>query len=54
VGLAIFIVIVSIGPLGGWLLGRPKGLALEGALLGLLLNLAGWIIISIIPPRGQR
>lgn len=51
-GIVSFVIVVGIGPLGGWYFGRGKGLALEGAVLGLLLSFAGWIIVALLPPKG--
>lgn len=48
------IAILAVGPLVGWLLGRGKGLALEGAVLGLFLNIVGWAIVAVLPARLDR
>ena len=48
--LLIVLFIVSF-PVVGFLIGRTKGRPVLGAVLGFFLNVVGWIIIAVIPPR---
>jgi hypothetical protein len=50
-GIIFLVVVISIGPLGGWYFGRGKGWALEGAVLGLFLSFVGWLVVAMIPPK---
>ena len=47
---AASVILMVVGPLGGWILGRSKGLGAAGFLLGLFLSIAGWIIVAFLPP----
>jgi hypothetical protein len=48
--LLIVLFIVSF-PVVGYLIGRTKGRPVLGAVLGFFLNVVGWIIIAVVPPR---
>ena len=40
-----------VGPVVGFLIGKPKGHGVLGAVLGCFLGLIGWIIIAVIPAK---
>jgi hypothetical protein len=50
----IILIGVPIGALVGWLIGKPKGRADDGAWLGLLLGPIGWLIIAVGKSKGMR
>jgi len=50
----IILIGVPIGALVGWLIGKPKGRANDGAWLGLLLGPIGWLIIAVGKSKGMR
>jgi len=52
--IAFSVIMMIVGPLGGWFLGRGKGLGAAGFLLGLFLSIAGWIIVAFLPPRTPK
>src|SRR5215469_8592168 len=50
----ILLIGLPIAALVGWLIGKPKGLADEGALLGALLGPLGWLIVAGLKSKGMR
>jgi hypothetical protein len=50
----ILIIGLPISALVGWMIGKPKGRAGEGAVLGVLLGPLGWLIITCGRSEGMR
>ena len=46
----LIVIWLVLGPLVGYLIGRPKGREGYGLLLGLLLGFIGWIIVAVMDP----
>ena len=50
----ILLIGLPIGALAGWMIGKPKGRAGEGAVLGVLLGPIGWLIMACAKSEGMR
>jgi hypothetical protein len=48
------LIVLSIGALVGWMIGKPKGRAGQGAVLGALLGPIGWLIVACGKSEGMR
>ena len=46
----LIVIWLVLGPLVGYLIGKPKGREGYGLLLGLLLGFIGWIIVAVMDP----
>lgn len=49
----IVLFVLVIGPLVGWVIGRNKGRAAEGLILGFFLSWIGWIITAMLRPTAR-
>jgi hypothetical protein len=49
----VLILWLILGPLVGWAIGNPKGRGVEGAGLGFLLGVIGWIIVAVMSPTPE-
>ncbi len=47
----IFLIGLIVGPLVGYLIGKPKNLGGLGAVLGFFLGFIGWIIVAVMKPK---
>ncbi len=50
----ILLIGLTIGALVGWMIGKPKGRDVEGAVLGVLLGPIGWLIMACGKSEGMR
>jgi hypothetical protein len=49
-----FLIALPIGALLGWMIGKPKGLAGEGAVVGALFGPIGWLVMACAKSEGMR
>ena len=50
----ILLIGLPISALVGWMIGKPKGRAGEGAVVGAILGPIGWLIMACVKSEGMR